>query len=183
MTVAQILPGTDLWTVEVGPSDRAQTTKWNLDGGGGRQRILEVKELSDTEAAVQQTEANDSDAAQVVLSIVRVNSTYGLHSISFQSHRNTLWIFFGPVLPLPAREIDDKTIVTFTIAENEQANVASGELEVQRAVSAEHLLWRFNTPNLAKNASFETGVNLISSGDEQATCVNVPQPTPGCLEP
>ena len=183
MTVAQILPGTDLWTVEVGPSDRAQTTKWNLDGGGGRQRILEVKELSDTEAAVQQTEANDSDAAQVVLSIVRVNSTYGLHSISFQSHRNTLWIFFGPVLPLPARKIDDKTVVTFTVAENEQANVASGELEVQRAVSAEHLLWRFNTPNLAKNASFETGVNLISSGDEQATCVNVPQPTPDCLEP
>ena len=87
------------------------------------------------------------------------------------------------MLPLPAREIDDKTIVTFTIAENEQANVASGELEVQRAVSAEHLLWRFNTPNLAKNASFETGVNLISSGDEQATCVNVSQPTPGCLEP
>ena len=90
--------------------------------------------------------------------------------------------FLRPVLPLPARGIDDKTIVTFTVAENEQANVASGELEVQRAVSAEHLLWRFNTPNLAKNASFETGVNLISGGDEQATCVNVPQPTPGCLE-
>jgi len=83
MTVAQILPGTDLWTVEDRPSDMAQTAKWNLDGDGGRQRILEVKELSDTEAAVQQTEANDSDAAQVVLSVVRVNSTYGLHSIRF----------------------------------------------------------------------------------------------------
>src|SRR5215469_9563130 len=91
--------------------------------------------------------------------------------------------FSAPCFRFRRPEIDDKTIVTFRIAENEQANVASGELEVQRAVSAEHLLWRFNTPDLAKNASFETGANLISSGDEQATCVNVPQPTPGCLEP
>jgi hypothetical protein len=54
-------------------------------------------------------------------------------------------------------------------------------LEVQRAVGAEQLLWRFNTPNPAKNATFKTGVNLISS--EQASCVNVPHETPGCLEP
>jgi hypothetical protein len=79
--------------------------------------------------------------------------------------------------------VADKTTVAFTVAENEQATVASGELEVQRAVSAEHLLWRFNTPNPAKNATFETGVNLISSGGEQATCVNVPRETPECLEP
>jgi hypothetical protein len=183
MTVAQILPGTDLWTVEDSPADMAQAAKWNLGGDGGRQRILEVKELSDTEAAVDQIDLNDPDAPQVVLNIVRVNNTYGLRSISFQSHRNTLWIFFGPVLPFPARQIDDKTTVAFTVAENEQATVASGELEVQRAVSAEHLLWRFNTPNPAKNATFETGVNLVSSGGEQATCVNVPHETPECLEP
>jgi hypothetical protein len=182
MTVSRILPGTDLWTVEDSPANIAQTAKWNLGGDGGRQRILEVKELSDSEATVQQTDVNDSDSAEVVLDIVRENNTYGLHSISFQSHRNTLWIFFGPALPFPERQIDDKTTVTFTVAENEQANVASGELEVQRAVSAEHLLWRFNTPNPAKNATFETGVNLISSGGEQATCVNVPHDTPGCLE-
>jgi hypothetical protein len=181
MTVAHILPGTDLWTVEDSPADMATAAKWNLGGDGGRQRILEVKELSDTEAAIQQTDVSDSDAAQVILNIVCVNNTYGLHSISFESHRNTFRIFFGPVLPLPAREIDDKTTVTFTVAENEQANVATGELEVQRAVGAEQLLWRFNTPNPAKNATFKTGVNLISS--EQASCVNVPHETPGCLEP
>lgn len=86
------------------------------------------------------------------------------------------------MLPFPARQIDDKTTVAFTVAENEQATVASGELEVQRAVSAEHLLWRFDTPNPAKNATFETGVNLVSSGGEQVTCVNAPQ-TPDCVEP
>jgi hypothetical protein len=182
MTVSEILPGTDLWTVEVSPADIEQTAKWNLGGDGGRQRILEVKEASDTEATVQQTDVNDSDAAQVVLNIVRENDTYGLRSISFQSHGNTLWIFFGSVLPFPARQIDDKTTVAFTVAENEQATVASGELEVQRAVSAEHLFWRFDTPSPAKNATFETGVNLVSSDGEQATCVNAPQ-TPDCLQP
>ena len=183
MTVSQILPGTDLWTVEDSPANIAQNAKWNLGGDGGRQRVLEVKETSDTEATVLQTDVNDSDAAQVVLNIVRVNDTYGLHSISFQSHRNTLWIFFGSALPFPARQIDDKTTVTFTVAENEQATVATGELEVQRAVSAEHLVWRFNTPDPAKSATFETGVNLISSGGEQMTCLNARHETPDCLEP
>jgi hypothetical protein len=182
MTVSEILPGTDLWTVEDSPANVAQTARWNLGGDGGRQRVLEVKEASDTEATVQQTDVNDSDAAQVVLNIVRENDTYGLRSISFQSHGNTLWIFFGSVLPFPARKIDDKTTVAFTVAENEQATVASGELEVQRAVRAEHLLWRFDTPNPAKNATFETGVNLIPSGGDQMTCVNAPQ-TPDCVEP
>jgi hypothetical protein len=76
MTVSQILPGTDLWTVEDSPANVAQTAKWNLAGDGGRQRILEVKETSDTKATVQQTDVNDSDAAQVVLNIVRENNTY-----------------------------------------------------------------------------------------------------------
>jgi hypothetical protein len=168
MRVAQILPGTDLWTVEDSPADMAQTAKWNLGGNGGRQRILEVKGLSDTEAAVDQIDLNDPDAPQVVLSIVRVNDAYAVRSLSLKTHDNALWIFFGPELPLPAYQIDDEKVVTFTIAENEEAIVASGELQVQRTVNAEHLLWRFNTPSPAKNATFETGVNLISSGGEQA---------------
>jgi hypothetical protein len=85
---------------------------------------------------------------------------------------NTLWIFFGPLLPLPAHQINDQTTVAFTVAENEQATVASGALEVQRTVDTEHPLWRFDTPNLARNAIFEKGVHLILSASEQATCVN-----------
>jgi hypothetical protein len=172
MTIAQILPGTDLWNVESSPTDIYQTAMWHLSGDGGRQRILAVKQLSDTEAAVDQIDPNDPDAPQVVLDIVRVNDAYGLGSLSCASHGNTLWIFFGPALPLPAHQIDDKTTVTFTIAENEQATVASGELEIQRAADMEHLLWRFDTPNLAKGTSLETGVNLIPTGGEQALCVN-----------
>lgn len=183
MTVGQIFPGTDLWRIQSSPADSAPTTTWNLSGDAGRQRILALKELSDTGAAVEQTDVSDPDAPQIMLEIDHANGTHGLRAVSFKAHGNTLWIFFGPVLPLPAHQISDKTAVTFTIAENEQATVASGELEVQRADDAEHVLWRFDTPNPAKNATFETGVNLISSSSEEATCVDVRYETPGCLEP
>jgi hypothetical protein len=183
MTVSQILPGTDLWKVESGPVNGEQPAKWNLTGEAGRQRTLEFRQLSDTEAAIEQIDVNDPTAPQVVLNLERANDAYELRSVSLQSHENKLWIFFGPALPLPANGTDNRPGVTFTVAENEQANIASGELQVQRAVDAEHLLWHFNTPILAKSTAFETGVNLISSGGEQATCVNLPHETPDCLEP
>lgn len=183
MTVGQILPGTDLWKVESGPVDGSRTGKWNLAGDGGRRRALDLKQLSDTEAVIEQIDLNDPGAPQVVLNLERVNGIYELRSFSLLSHNNRLWIFFGPALPLPAHDIDDRATVTFTVAENEQAKVASGELEVQRAGDAEHVLWRFDTPISAKSTTFETGANLILSGGEEATCVNVPHETPGCLEP
>ena len=48
----------------------------------------------------------------------------------------------------------------------------SGELEVQRTMEAEHLLWRFDTPNSARGTTLETGVNLIPGAREHAKCVN-----------
>lgn len=183
MTVSQILPGTDLWKVESGPVNGEQTARWNLTGGGGRQRTLEFKQLSDTEAAIEQIDVNDPTSPQVVLNLELVNDAYELRSLSLQSHDNQLWIFFGPTLPLPAKDTNNRPVVTFTVAENEQANIASGEVQVQRAVDTEHLLWRFDTPILARNTTFETGVNLISSRGQQAACVNLPHETPDCLEP
>jgi hypothetical protein len=132
MTVGKILPGTDLWNVGSGPADGSATGKWILAGQGGRQRTLELKQASDTEAAIEQIDLNDPGAPQVVLNLARVNDIYEVRSVSFLSRGNRLWIFFGPALPLPAHDIDDKNPVTFTVAENEVANVASGELEVQR---------------------------------------------------
>jgi hypothetical protein len=171
MTISAILPGTGLWNVESSPEDVVQAADWTLSGGGGQRRILAVRQLSDAGAAIDQIDPNDPDVPQVVLNVVRANGTYGVSSLSLETHGNRLWIFFGPVLPLPARQID-KTTVTFTVAENEQANIASGEVEVQRTVDAEHLLWRFETPNSARGSTFVTGVNLIPGAREQAKCVN-----------
>jgi hypothetical protein len=172
MTVGQILPGTDLWAVERTPADIVQTAEWNVSDDGGRLRTLAVKELSATEASIEQFDLNDPDAPPVILNVVRVNDTYELRSPSFESRFNTLWIFFDPLLPLPAHEVDDKRIVTFTVAENEQANIASGALEVQRAVDAEHVLWHFETPSCARGITLETGVNLIPNARTEANCTN-----------
>lgn len=172
MTVGQIFPGTDLWTVQSSPANIDPTAKWNLSGDGGRKRILALNQFSDTEAEVDQSDLDDPDAPQITLDIDHANDTYGLRALSFKSHGYSLWIFFGPVLPLPAPGINDKTTVTFTVAENEQATVASGKLEVQRAGDAEHVMWRFDAPDLARTLTFETGVNLVPSASEQAHCVN-----------
>jgi hypothetical protein len=172
MTLGQILPGTDLWAVEDSPDDIVQTAKWNLAGGGGRLRTLAIKELSGTEASIDQFDVSDPDAPHVVLNVVRVNDGYELRSLSFESHFNKLWIFFGPLLPLPVPEVDNKRIVTFTVAENEQANIASGELEVQRAADAEHVLWHFETPSFARGITLETGVNLVPNARAQTDCHN-----------
>lgn len=172
MTVSQILPGADLWRAENSPANPVPTAKWNLSSDGGRQRNLALEQVSDTKAEVDQSDLDDPDAPQIVLNLERVNDTYGLRSLSFKAHGNTLWIFFGPPLPLPAHQINDKTTVAFSVAENEQATVASGGLEVQRAVDAEQLLWRFDTPNSARGSTFITGVNLIPIPREQAKCVN-----------
>jgi hypothetical protein len=171
MTISAILPGADLWNIESNAGDIVQPAKWTLTGSGGQRRILVVKQLSEREAAIDQIDSNNPDAPHLVLNLVRANGCYGVSSLLLETHGNRLWIFFGPLLPLPARQID-KTIVTFTVAENEQANVASGELEVQRTIEAEHLLWRFDTPNAAKGTTFITGVNLIPDAHEQARCVD-----------
>jgi hypothetical protein len=172
MTIGQILSGAERWSVESSPVNIAQTARWDLRGEGGKLRILAVKQLNDTEALIEQTEPDDPDAPEVVFNLVLSNGIYSLRSMSATTHRNTLWIFFGPELPLPEHRKDDKTTVTFTVAENEDASIASGRLEVRRVLDTEHLVWQFESPDLARNEVFEMGVNLISSDGEQAKCIN-----------
>ena len=171
MTISAILPGTGLWNVESSPDDIAQPAAWILAGSSGQRRILTLKQVSDTEAAVDQIDPNNPDVPHLILNLVRANGAYAVSSLLFEADRNKLWIFFGPALPLTSRQID-QTIVTFTIAENEQASVATGELEVQRINAAERLLWRFDTPDAVRGTTFITGVNLVPGAREQARCVN-----------
>jgi hypothetical protein len=172
ITIGQILPGTELWRVERSPVSLEPTAQWDLRREGGRQRILAVKQLDETGALIDQTELDDPDAPEVVFNFVLSNGIYSLRSMSATTHRNTLWIFFGPELPLPEYRKDDKTTVTFTVAENEDASIASGRLEVRRDLHTEHLVWQFESPDPARGEVFETGVNLLSNDSEQAKCIN-----------
>ena len=44
----------------------------------------------------------------------------------------------------------------------------SGELEVRRAVDAEHMRWHFETPSFARGITLETGVNLVPNARTEA---------------
>ena len=171
-TIGRILPGTQRWRVESGPVGLAEAAQWYLRGEGGRQSMLAIKQLYDTGALIDQTELYDPDAPEVILSVVRSGDSYSLQLMSATAHGNMLWIFFGPDLPLPVHQTDDKTIVTFTVAENEDANIASGRLVARRGFDTEHLEWQFERPDLATGEVFETGVNLIPKDTEQAKCMN-----------
>lgn len=134
--------------------------------------MLAIKQLYDTGALIDQIELYDPDAPEVILTLVRSGDSYSLQLISATAHGNTLWIFFGPALPLPEYQTDDKKIVTFTIAENEDASIASGRLVVRRGFDTEHLEWQFESPDLAKGEVVETGVKLIPKDGEQVKCMN-----------
>jgi hypothetical protein len=171
MTIGQVLPGTQLWRVESGPVSLAEAAQWDLRGEGGRRSMLGIKQLYDTGALIGQIELYDPDAPEVILTLVRSGDSYSLQLMSATAHGNTLWIFFGPALPLPEDQTDDKTVVTFTVAVNEDANIASGRVLVRRVFDAEHLEWQFESPDLAKDAVFETGVSLVPKDTEQAKCM------------
>jgi hypothetical protein len=172
MTIGQILSGTQLWRVESGPVSLAEAAQWDLQEEGGRQSMLAIKQLYDTGALIDQIELYDPDAPEVILTLVRSGDSYSLQLMSATAHGNTLWIFFGPALPLPEYQTDDKTIVTFTVAENEDASIASGRLVIRRGFDTEHLGWQFESPDLAKGEVFETGVKLIPKDGEHAKCMN-----------
>ena len=172
MTIGQILPGTQLWRVENGPVSLAEAAQWNLRGEGGRRSMLAIKQLSDTRALIDQIELDDPDAPEIILTLIRSGDSYSLQLMSATAHGNTLWIFFGPALPLPEHQADDKTVVTFTVAVNEDASIASGRLVVRRVFDTEHLEWQFESPDLAEGEMFETGVYLMPKDPEQAKCMN-----------
>jgi hypothetical protein len=166
--VAQFVPVTELWSVEKSPVSLVEAEQWDLRGETGQERLLVIKRISDQEASIEQIDLNDPDFADVLLDLDRSNGGYSLRSISITSHSNTLWIFFGPKLPLPAHGMDDEMTVTFTVAENELASIANGTVVVRRAMDAEHMAWQFDEPHSARGEAFETGVNLIPGSSEQA---------------
>jgi hypothetical protein len=172
MTIGQILPGIQQWRVESGPVRLAEAAQWELRAEGGRRSMLAIKQLYDTGALIDQVELYDPDAPEVILTLVRSGDSYSLQLMSATAHGNTLWIFFSPDLPLPEHQTADKAVVTFTVAVNEDASIASGRLVVRRVFDTEYLEWQFESPDLAKGEVFETGVSLIPKDTEQAKCMS-----------
>ena len=161
MTIAQFIPGTQLWSIERSPISLLEAEQWDLTGEGGQKRLLVIKSISDQDATIEQIDLNDPDSADVLLYLDRSNGSYSLRSISMTTHANTLRVFFDPGLPLPAQTSDNDLNIAFSIAENEQADIANGSLTVRRTPGTEHVAWQFNSPDWARVQGLETGVNVL----------------------
>jgi hypothetical protein len=162
LTVAELIPGTQPWSVESRPINFAQGESWTLQSEDGQERLLSIELTSDRQALINQTEWRDARSASVELEVRQLNNSLVLSSVRLTLQRDVLRISFDPELPFPAPGSPDRTNVNFSMTENETA-IASGKLLVLRAFETEHLLWMFDDPDWAREHLFETGANVIPS--------------------
>jgi hypothetical protein len=162
LTVAALIPGTELWSVESRPINFAKGETWTLQSEDGQERFLSIERTSDNQVSINQTERQDAQCASVELEVQQVNNSLTLRSVTLTLQTDVLRISFKPELPFPTPTSADRTNVDFSMTEN-QTIIASGKLLVLRAFDAEHLLWMFDAPDWAKEHSFETGANVIPS--------------------
>jgi len=160
LTVAELIPEMQLWSVESRPINFAEGQSWTLRSEDGQERLLSIERISDTQASINQAERQDTQRASVELEVRQLNNSLVLSSVRLTLQRDVLRISFEPELPFPAPGSADRTNVDFSMTENETV-IASGKLLVLRAFEAERLLWMFDAPDWARKHSFETGANVI----------------------
>jgi hypothetical protein len=162
LTVAELIPGTQPWSVESRPTNFAQGESWTLQNEDAQERFLNIERTSDEQALINQTEWRDAQSVSVELEVRQLNNSLVLSSVRLTLQRDVLRISFDPELPFPAPGSADRTNVNFSLTEN-QTIIASGKLLVLRAFETEHLLWMFDDPDWAREHLFETGANVIPS--------------------
>jgi hypothetical protein len=165
--LAEMQPGTEIWSVDSSPANFQDQEKWVLRSSGGRKRLLTIEHASADEILIKQEDPGFPDSANAQLDVLRTNDTLALHSVTFAAQGHKFRISFEPPLSLPAPLTTDKSDANFSIDEDDHSNVASGRASVARAVEAEHVTWRLDAPDWAKAQTFETGVNVLSFGSVQ----------------
>ena len=162
--LAEIEPGTEIWSVDSSPNQLQDQAQWVLRSSGGRKRLLTIEQASADEVMIKQEDTGFPDSPSAQLDVRRTDGVLALHSVTFESAGHKFRISFEPGLSLPAPLTTDASGTNFSIDEDEHRNVASGRASVARGVEAEHVTWRLETPDWAKAQTFETGVNILSAG-------------------
>ena len=162
--LAEIDPGTEIWSVDSSPTQLQDHARWVLRSSGGRQRLLTIEQASADEIIIKQEDPGFPESASAQLDVRRTAGDLTLHSVTFASQGHEFRISFEPGLSLPAPKTTDASLANFSIDEDQHKNVASGQASVARGVEAEHVTWRMEKPDWAKAQTFETGVNVLSAG-------------------
>jgi hypothetical protein len=137
LTIAEVLSGTRTWIVRNGPDSLTEGASWDLKAEGGPSRQLVVKGISNNTLQIEQTNGNEPDAPPFSLELDFQSDGYSLRSVCLRAGFDKFWIFFDPGLPLPSGKSDRVSGIVFSIAEDEQASVADGNLTVQRSPDGE----------------------------------------------
>jgi hypothetical protein len=176
LTLAEIMSGERLWTVERSPTRLTEGAEWDLKSAGGLERKVSVKSVSECGLSIEQVDQDDTETASLTFELETTTDGYSLSAVSITAGLNTFWIFFGPGLPLPSHQSDDEKNIAFSIAENEQASISRGNVAVHRSPGSESVRWSFETPEAARANGFVTTVNVIWKGslpgNNQACCSN-----------
>ena len=161
LTIAEIAPVTEFWTVLSSPPRVEKEGKWVLESRSGQRMLLVIDRVSDDQVLINQVDEDEPDLTSTILDVRRFNNNLALHSVSLTNQSQILRISFEPSLPFPACGSTDQTNVRFSVETGNQAVLASGTVLAERSLGAEHVVWRFNAPEWAQSKSFETGVNLV----------------------
>ena len=160
LTVAEIMPGADLWRVDALPDALKVDEKWILHASGGEKRVLTIESVSDDQVVIDQVDQDGS--FPVRLDVRRVHDDFLLSSLSVMRRSHYLRISFVPGLPFPAPGLTDTAKVSFVVSEDSQTDVAHGNLLARRRFSDENIDWKFDAPDWARPRSIETGASVLN---------------------
>jgi hypothetical protein len=174
LTLAEIMSGERLWSVESSPTKLTEGAEWDLKSASGLERKVSVRSISECGLSIEQVDQDDTETASLKFGLEITKDGYSLSSVSITAGLNTFWIFFGPGLPLPSHQSDDENNIAFSIAENERAGISRGNVAVHRSPESESIRWNFEKPKSVRANGFVTTVNVIWKGslpgNNQASC-------------
>jgi len=160
LTIAEIMPGSELWIIDALPDTLKADEKWILHTSGGEKRVLTVESVIDDQVVIDQVDQDRS--LHVRLGVRRVHGDLLLGSLLVMRQSHSFRITFIPELPFPASGLDDTTNVHFIVSEDSQPDIANGNLLARRRFSDENVDWKFDAPDWARAHSLETGASVLN---------------------
>ena len=162
--LAELPPTTEQWNVAAAPSQLRAGDKWVVRNKTGNECQLTIQRASGDQAVVDVKNSDSQDSA-VQLDLRQSADQFKLDSMTVTARGHSFRISFNPALPLPTSMTNDKTEVAFTMDEDNNVAVASGQVVAARGLGDEHLQWQFSSPDWAKAKKMDTGVNVLFASD------------------
>jgi hypothetical protein len=159
LTVAEIMPGAELWLVDSMPDALKVDEKWILHSSGGEKRVLTIESILNDHVVIDQVDEGRS--FHVRLDVRREQDDLVLCSLSVLRQSHNFRISFTPGLPFPAAGMNDATKVNFAVSEDSQTDIAHGNLLVRRRFIDENINWNFDAPDWARARLMETGASVL----------------------